>query len=126
MRLSLGLLAALGLAAGAAAQTNAPSKRVISLDDAVQAALEHNLDIQIERYNPQVRQFVLNGAYGGFEPSFSVSGQHNYSLAGGGVDPNTKLPLPASEIKSDSFSSSVGGVSPLGTTYNFFSSISES
>jgi len=89
-------------------------------------AVEHNFDVQIERYNPRLRLYDLRGAYAGYDPLFSVSGQHDFSLSGGGLDPVTKLPSPASESDDNSFRSSVtGGLLPWGTTYNISGNIQE-
>jgi len=49
------------------------------LQDCVQMALQHNLDLQIDRYTPQIAQFDLRGAYGGYDPVLSLSGDHGQS-----------------------------------------------
>ena len=33
-------------------------------------ALEHNFDVQIQRYNPEISLYDLNAAYGGYDPDF--------------------------------------------------------
>ena len=70
----------------AVAQTNtnmdAGAPRAMSLQDCIQQALQHNLDVQIERYNPQISLYNLNAAYGGYDPTFSISGQHSYDKSG--------------------------------------------
>ena len=60
--------------------TNAPAGRTMSLQDCIQAALAHNFDVQIERYNPQISLYNLNAAYSGYDPAFNISGQHNYNV----------------------------------------------
>ena len=69
----------------AAAQTgtNAVAPREMALQDCVQEALQHNLDVQIERYNPQISRFNLHAAYGGYDPTLNISGQHDYSKSQG-------------------------------------------
>ncbi len=60
----------------------------MSLLDCIQAALAHNFDVQIQRYNPEISLYGLNAAYSGYDPTFSVSGQHNFNVSpGGGVNP---------------------------------------
>ena len=54
--------------------------RQMSLEDCIQEALQHNLDVQIERYNPQISLYNLRAAYGGYDPLFNISGQHNYNV----------------------------------------------
>ena len=104
---------------------DAAKTRAVSLQDCLQEALAHNLDLQIERITPQISLYNLRGSYAGWDPNFSISGAHNYSLSGGGLDPNTKLPSPASISDSDSFTTGLGGVLPWGTTYDLFGNISE-
>jgi outer membrane protein TolC len=123
MRTSLAvltLMAAIGLAGA-----EEPRKRSMSLVDCVQEALQHNLEIQIERYNPEISLYNLNGSYAGWDPTFNISGQHQYSLSGGGLDPVTKLPSPSSETDQNSFDSGIVGLAPWGLTYDLFGNISE-
>ena len=51
----------------------------MSLQDCIRRRLQHNLDVQIQRYNPQISLYNLNAAYGGYDPTFNISGQHNYN-----------------------------------------------
>ena len=61
-------------AAVAQTGTNAPAGRAMSLADCIQAALAHNFDVQIQRFNPQISLYNLNAAYSGYDPTFSASG----------------------------------------------------
>lgn len=120
------MLALVGSLTAAPAQTGAPEVRQISLQDCIQDALAKNLDLRIARYSPQQAQLSLAAAYAGYDPVFSISGRHTSSRSGGGIDPNTQLPTPTSQIESDSFSSSMlNGLLPWGTTYNLQGNISE-
>jgi len=111
-------LALAGAGSVALAQTNAPVQvRQLSLQDAIQLALEHNLNLQIDRYNPQIALYTLKGSYGAYDPSFSFSGQHDLTQRGGQII-NGAIPAPASESEDDSFSSSLSGISPIGTSYS--------
>ena len=107
----------------AMAHNESPKTRAMALADCVQQALEHNLDLQIERYNPQISLFNLRGTYAGYDPSLSLSGVHNFSLSGGGLDRVTKLPSPAHTSDIDTFSGSLGGLAPWGLTYGLFGSV---
>ena len=73
-----------GLDAAAQTNTNAGATRAMSLQDCIQEALQHNLDVQIQRYNPQISLYNLNAAYGGYDPTFNLSGQHNIQRSAGG------------------------------------------
>ena len=114
------ILLVLGAALAAGAQTNLQTQSM-SLDDCVRQALEQNFDVRIERYNPQISRYDLSAAYGGYDPIFSISGQHDYSESGG----NVSASIPGTKSDANSFSSSVGGLLPFGRTYNLFGNISE-
>jgi outer membrane protein len=109
----------------AAAGTNAPAGRAMSLTDCIQAALAHNFDVQIERYNPQISLYNLNAAYSGYDPSFTASGQHDYSVSGGGLAQNLTNTIPVSQSDQNSFSSGIGGSLPYGLQYNLSGSASD-
>src|SRR5437868_14503747 len=64
IRIFLFLVAASG---AALAQTNAPEIRKLSLEDCLQIAIEHNLDVQIKRYNPEISRFNLGVLYGAYD-----------------------------------------------------------
>ncbi len=53
----------------------------MSLTDCLQQALQQNFDVQIERYQPQISLYNLRAAYGGYDPTFNISGQHTYDVA---------------------------------------------
>jgi outer membrane protein TolC len=99
------------------AQTNAPPLvRQLSLQDCIQLALQHNLDLQIGRYNPQIALFNLNVGYGAYDPTFNLSGQHDHNeagrqLLGGGFI------IPGSISDDNSFSGGFNGALPSGATY---------
>jgi outer membrane protein TolC len=115
------LLALFAAVAATAAQTgtNTPAGRAMSLPDCIQAALAHNLDVQIERINPQISRFNLNAAYSGYDPAFTASGQHDYNKSGG-VFTNG---VPVSD--KNSFNSGIGGSLPWGLQYNFSGNVSD-
>ncbi len=120
------MLATVGVATTVAAQSNSVPIRSLSLDESIQTALAHNLDLQIERYNPRLSLYGLRAAYAGYDPLFSVSGQHDSSLSGGGRDPVTQLVSPPSISDDDSFRSGItGGLLPWGTTYSVSGNIQE-
>lgn len=110
------ILAAAGTTA--MAQTNAaPPARQLSLQDCIQLALQHNLDLQIDRYNPQIALFTLKGDYGAYDPFLTLSGQHDHNeagtqLLGGGFI------IPGSVSDDNSFSGGINGTTPIGSTYS--------
>ena len=108
----------------AAAQTNlnAGATRAMSLQDCIQEALQHNLDMQIERYNPQISLYNLNADYGGYDPTFNFSGQHDYNDSGA-VFQNGQH-IAGSQFNADTFSSSFTGTLPFGTIYDLGGNVS--
>jgi outer membrane protein TolC len=66
----------------------------------------------------------LYSAYGGYDPTFSFSGRHDFNAQPGGFT-SEQIAKPASTSKSDSFSSSIGGALPTGLQYNFSGNISD-
>lgn len=115
-----------------AAQTNFPgvlatnsAARAMSLQDCIQEALAHNLNLQIERYNPKISLYDLNAAYEGWDPGFNFSGRHSYNASAGGFNPNSTNPIPARITKSDSFNSDVGGTLPWGLQYDLSGDVSD-
>ncbi|HVV70472.1 MAG TPA: TolC family protein [Verrucomicrobiae bacterium] len=111
-------LALAGLSTVAVAQTNAPMEvRKLSLQDAIQLALQHNLDLQIDRYNPQITLYGLQGDYGAYDPTLSASGEHDHSESGPRLLQGGFI-IPGSSSDNNSFSSSLSGITPIGTTYS--------
>ena len=99
------------------AETNAPALRKLSLEDCIEIALNHNLDVQIKRYNPEIAGYTLDGLYGNYEPSFYLSAEHDYNQQPGGFDAQGRA-FTGSRIESDAFSSGFEGTLPWGTIYN--------
>src|SRR5579862_8336887 len=102
----------------AMAQTNTSQNvRQLSLQDCIQLALQHNLDLQIDRYNPQISLFTLRGDYGAYDPVFNLSGQHDHNEAGSQLLGGGFI-IPGSVADDNSFSGGLNGVTPIGTTYS--------
>ena len=122
----------LSLALAAAAQTN-PSLvatnavaggRQMSLQDCVTEALKHNLDVQIQRYNPEISLYNLHASYGGYDPTFSLSGDHQFNVQPGGFFEG--IQLPSETTKNTVFNSGISGVLPYsGLQYDFSGSINQ-
>jgi outer membrane protein len=120
------VLISLLTAFAAAAQTGTnTAEREMSLTDCIQAALQHNLDVQIERYNPQISLYNLDAAYGGYDPTLNFSGQHDYNTQPGGFNQYSTNPIPARVTEANSFSSGIGGSLPWGLQYDFSGNIAD-
>jgi outer membrane protein TolC len=117
---------ALVVAAGspALAQTNAPETRKLALEDCIAIAVQHNFDVQIRRYDPELARFTLASQYGAYDPNFSISASHNYNQSPGGIDEQGRS-FGGTETESDSFSTSLSGLLPWGTLYNLGANVSD-
>src|SRR2546423_543946 len=101
----------------ALAQTNTPEARSMSLEDCIEVALKHNLDVQIKRLSPEISRFTLAGAYGAYDPSLYGAAQYESRRQPGSVDANGRA-IPGLELETDSFDTGVQGLAPWGMTYN--------
>jgi len=125
-------LAALAAAAQTSTNsTNTVATRAMSLPDCIQQALKQNFDVQIERYQPQISLYNLRAAYGGYDPTLSLSGQHTFEVAPSTFNPSQTNQTPPTVSDANSFgpgrgsSSEIGGVLPWGLQYGFSGNISE-
>jgi len=106
-------------------ETNA-NARTMSLQDCIQEALRHNLDVQIQRYNPQISLYNLDAAYGGYDPSLNISGKHSFNVTpGGGFNQYSTNSIPARTTESDGFNSGINGTLPWGLQYTFSGNIDD-
>src|SRR5690349_7478713 len=99
---------------GIFAQTN--EYREMSLEDCIEVALHHNLDIQIKRLNPELARFTLEGAFGAWDPSLYGGADHEYRRQPGSVDSKGRV-IPGAEIETDNFTSGFQGLTPWGMIY---------
>lgn len=113
-RLAVGLVLIWGGCSSVAAAE--PTQRALSLAECIRIALEHNLDVKIERYSPELAGYGVSLAYGAYDPEFTFSAQKNYTLSPGGLDSQSR-PFQGSETDTDSFSSGLSGLSPIGMSY---------
>ncbi|MGH7992072.1 MAG: TolC family protein [Limisphaerales bacterium] len=114
------------LAAAAQTGTNTVATRAMSLPDCLQQALQQNFDVQIERYQPQISLYNLRAAYGGWDPTFNISGQHNYDVAPSRFNSNFTNQTPATVSDANTFNSGLTGTLPLsGLQYTFNGNIAE-
>ncbi len=117
---ALAALLCLNGAPRANAQSPPPAKtRVLTIEEVVQMALTNNLDILISRLTPVIDQFAVNGLYGAYEPSFSMSAVHSYDSLPGGIFTQDGTPYGSSVEKIDSYTPGLAGTLPTGLTYNF-------
>jgi outer membrane protein TolC len=98
--------------------------RVLSLEDCIKLALEHNLDVQIRRLDPELAQFDLSGSYASYDPALTLSAQHSYERSAGGLDSQSRA-YAGVESENDSFSARIGGLMPWGLSYSLGATASD-
>lgn len=100
--------------------------QALSLTDCVQIGLEHNLDIKINRYNPQISQYSYSMAYAGYDPVLNSSYTYGFSKNPGSLDPGSTIINLDRDIYSDNLSSSLSMLSPSGGTVSLAGNYSRS
>ena len=126
------VLAGLALTAGAqqpqqppaAATAGARKTRVLTVEEAVQLALEHNLDIQITKYNPIKDQLTLNGSYSAYDPAFQIADTRSFAVSQARFSPVVNTNIPGREVTQDSFTTSLQGYTPVGLNYTLSAPVS--
>ena len=133
----LGLALSLSLPLANAAETTNENVRSLSLKDCVDMALAHNLDVQIERYSPQIANYTLRAAYGAFDPALGLTAQRTwddeppqFNPKKYGAPPGTPVQVVNNvnqirdsseyELTVDSVGPSLAGRLPSGLSYNLF------
>jgi outer membrane protein TolC len=112
---------ALCAAVMAVAQT-APSQatpRSLSLQQCIQLALTHNLDVQIGRLSTDIARFNLSGAYGAYDPILSFRATHADVSQPGDFDPQKFNPDFPYQLTTDSVAPALEGLLPIGMSYSF-------
>ena len=108
----------------ASAQTTSPPARPLNLRECIAQALEHNLDLQIDRYDPEIARLRLGGAYGVYDPTFSLNAGRNVLNQPPQFDPKKPGTDAHYELTTDSVGSGVTGYLPSGLNYNLSASSS--
>jgi outer membrane protein len=67
----------------------------------------------------------LQASYGGYDPSFSISGDHAFSMSGGGFNSSLGAITAASSADQNAFNSSLGGLTPWGLNYSLSGDVAE-
>lgn len=91
----------------------------LSLRDCIDLALQHNLNLQIERRNPLQARYGITSALGGYyDPNLSVGASTGSRVSGLRLDSEGR-PVAGSESDNDNFNLGLGGTLPgMGTRYS--------
>lgn len=115
MPIHKGLYASTIVAGALAGNSHAaePRTQPISLQDCIELALQHNLDLQIERRNPARAALDIDIArWGYYDPGFSLGGQTTSRSSGERFNPDVGITIPGQTTDTDSFNASLGGILP--------------
>src|SRR5258706_10288800 len=96
--------------------------RPLSLSECIHLALEHNLDVKIARFEPEIAHQNVSVAYAAYEPTFEIAGTHNYSAAPGGIDAQNRL-YSGTTTEGNSYRAGIVGLLPGGLTLNLGSDL---
>jgi len=97
--------------------------REMSLEDCIREALQHNLDVQISRYNPEISLYDLRASYGGYDPTFTISGTHQYNDTG--PDFQNAVHIPGTSYEQNTAAAGLSRTpTPWGMTYQLDGNVS--
>src|SRR3989442_5608373 len=110
MRPIVALLPAIFAVHCSLAQTSERTPRFLSLKECIELALDHNFDIQIERYAPEIAHYNLSSAYGDYDPVFTFSAREEFVKQPSEFDPKKSGVDAPYELTTDSFAPGLNGV----------------
>ncbi len=110
---------------GAAEPDGAGGLRKLTLSECLQLALKHNLDLQITRLDPTIAEYNLSGAYGAWDPTFSVGVGRNFVDSPLAVDPKKSGLDVQYDLRDDTASAGIKGKAPTGLSYELGGAITE-
>lgn len=123
MRMIAAVLPFILVAVAAAETTNQPIQ-FLSKADCIRTALEHNLDIKIERYAPEIARYNLDLGYSAYEPVFAGGATHSYDQSPGGIDQQNQ-PYPGAVTKIDAVTAGFNGILPFGSAYSLSGNLTD-
>jgi outer membrane protein TolC len=96
----------------------------LSLRDAIALALQHNLELQVFRYDPLVAEYARRSLYGAYDPVATARlGRSENTRESGGININTGNLQPGTRSETDTLSLGINGQTPIGTTYELANSL---
>ena len=90
----------------------------LSLDDCLRRALVQNISLQLSRTTPEIARYVLSGAYGYYDPTFSGRASSSYVETPGGFNEVINDTVPGAQRTRNDFTVGFDGVLPTGTRYS--------
>ena len=96
-------------------------EKSLSLRECVEIAIEDNLQLQVQSYNPRLALLFADSQVGGlYDPVFSFNyGDRRLENPSGSLIPGTVTPIPAFIQESEDYSAQINGRVVTGTRYSF-------
>jgi hypothetical protein len=79
--------------------------------------LDHNFDVKIARFNPEIQQRNLNAIYGAYEPTSAFAATRSFSAVPVAVN-TLGEPVTSPSSYGDFFTPGITGILPSGMCYN--------
>ncbi|MBI1842554.1 MAG: TolC family protein [Verrucomicrobia bacterium] len=95
-----------------------PATRKLSLGDCFQLALEHNLNLQIERHNNRIQGIQLAGSYGVYDPLFRFNARKDHLDSPDIFNPRKVSGDIQYDIDTVTYGAGIGGKLPTGGFYD--------
>jgi outer membrane protein len=108
---------------GQPANSTTVTNRPLALEEAIRLALDHNYNVRIERYNPQIARFNLEASYGYYDPTLKSRAVHDYSTQASPLNFDTGTPVLPGNRTADTVNSDLVGATPWGMQYDLTGNI---
>ncbi len=99
------------------AGSNAPV-RSLTLQQCIELALKHNLDLQIQHLSTDIAQYDLRGAYGAYDPVLSFQGGSGFVSQPGDFSLHKFNPDQPYQLQTEKGGASLSGQLPFGLSYD--------
>lgn len=93
-------------------------ERPLSLEECIDLALEHNLDLESQSRDPLIAAEDLRFSIAAYEPEILLDSRYRSVTTAPGVDAQTNQPVIGSRTTSNRFGAGLNGILPTGMIYN--------
>jgi outer membrane protein len=91
----------------------------LSLNECIALALENNLELDVERLNPQIALAGVESAWGAYDPVIELSANYDDAIRPRDVETTRAIGLATTSSTGQQYNASLGGELPTGTQYSF-------
>jgi len=105
-------------------QTRGETGYSLSLQESIEMALNFNLDLEIERFEPEMAFYRIGMSYGGYDPQLQLGGNTGETTEPGGLDAENR-PFPSTKSQADQFNAGLGGFLSTGLRYDVIGTVDD-